>query len=175
MRAARKDSVTGVKIPGEQVIGALLERRVVLIAMVIDPHGKWGPDMDWFLFHIQPRKLLTFKDYKPNAAEMYRRVHDVSCPSGIIPAACAVWRQTKDRRFFGHSYTTPTPREHTLQQLGLVVTKAYGLHLRNATRRMGAPPPDPHRAPTELEGDDESVSSDVDEIVIPTVALPLMG
>ena len=93
--------------------------------------------------------------------------------SSLPPVPCGARPRTAG--FFGHSHTTPTPREHTLQQLGLVVTKAYGLHLRNATRRMGAPPPDPHRAPTELEGDDESVSSDVDEIVIPTVALPLMG
>ena len=36
------------------------------------------------------------------------------------------------------------PHEHTLQQLGLVITKAHGLHLRNASRKMGACPPNPN-------------------------------
>ena len=40
-------------------------------------------------------------------------------------------------------YTAPTPREHTLQQMGLVVTKAFGLHLRNSTRKMGTEHRDP--------------------------------
>ena len=33
------------------------------------------------------------------------------------------------------------PRDHTLQQMGLIITKAYSLHLRNATRKMGDEPP----------------------------------
>ena len=31
-------------------------------------------------------------------------------------------------------------KEFTAQQLGLVMTKAFGLHLRNATRKMGVEP-----------------------------------
>ena len=54
------------------------------------------------------------------------------------------WKHNKDWHFYGHSYTSHTPYEHTLQELGLVITKAYGLHLRNAARRMGTCPPNPN-------------------------------
>ena len=52
------------------------------------------------------------------------------------------WKCKGLQRLYGHSYTAPTPYEHTLQKLGIVITKAYGLHLRKATRKMGTYPPD---------------------------------
>ena len=42
--------------------------------------------------------------------------------------------------YYGGSYTTPTPAEHTMQQLGLLVTKGCGLLLRQAFMRMGVEP-----------------------------------
>ena len=39
-----------------------------------------------------------------------------------------------------HRMSTP----YNLKQLGLVTTKAYGLHLRNAARKMGSCPPNPN-------------------------------
>ena len=36
-RAAREDTVDGEKVPGEQVIGQLLDMRIILLMMVIDP------------------------------------------------------------------------------------------------------------------------------------------
>ena len=72
---------------------------------------------------------------------MHARATTPPCRSGLIPTAAINWKLNKDRRFYGHSYTAPTPHEHTLQQLGLVITKSYGLHLRNASRRMGTCPP----------------------------------
>ena len=97
---------------------------------------------------------------------------DSTCPSGIIPTATAVWRESKPRRFYGHSYTAPTPREHTLQQMGLVVTKAFGLHLRNSTRRMGIKPPRATDAPTLVDavGIPEILFPD-----IPHITSPLAG
>ncbi len=174
-RAAREDTVTGEKVPGERVIGQLLDRRIVLLAMVIDPHGRFGPILEKFLFDINPRKLLTFCNPrwpKPNAQRMYDLAHDSTCPSGIIPTATAVWRESKPRRFYGHSYTAPTPREHTLQQMGLVVTKAFGLHLRNSTRRMGIKPPRATDAPTLVDavGIPEILFPD-----IPHITSPLAG
>lgn len=173
VRPAREDKVTGVKVPGEQVIGQLLDRRIILLAMAIDPHGKWGPAMDWFLFHIRPRKLLTFGNAthpKPNAQRMYDLAHDAQCPSGIIPHAASAWRENKTRRFFGHTYTAPTPREHTLQQMGLVVTKAFGLHLRNSTRKMGTE----HRDPLDITLVDD-IGVPESEFLESPITLPLEG
>ena len=34
--------------------------------------------------------------------------------------------------------TVPTPSIHTLQQLGLGITKAFSLHIRNATKQYGS-------------------------------------
>ena len=75
------------------------------------------------------------------------------------------WKQNKTRKFYGHSYTAPTPKEFTLQQIGLSVTKAFALHLRNSTRKMNsthgvvAQPPPPG-----LE------QFDLDEISVDTTA-----
>ena len=77
---------------------------------------------------------------------MYAQATTPPCPSGLIPTAAINWKHNKDRRLYGHSYTAPTPHEHTLQQLGLVITKVYGLHLRNAARRMGTCLPNPNAA-----------------------------
>eukprot|EP00985_Skeletonema_marinoi_P007946 scaffold3542_cov104-Skeletonema_marinoi.AAC.3 len=43
------------------------------------------------------------------------------------------------RKFYGHSYTAPTPRIHFLQQFGLACTKAFAIHLRRPTRTQQAP------------------------------------
>ena len=37
------------------------------------------------------------------------------------------------QHFYGHSYTAPTPREWVLQKLGLVISRALALHLRDVT------------------------------------------
>ena len=74
---------------------------------------------------------------------MYARATTPPCLSRLIPTAAINWKHNKDWRFYGHSYTAPMPHEHTLQQLGLVTTKTYGLHLRNAARRMGTCPLNP--------------------------------
>ncbi|KAL7513762.1 hypothetical protein ACHAXN_013211 [Cyclotella atomus] len=38
------------------------------------------------------------------------------------------------KAFFGHSYTAPTLKEYALQQLGLVISNALAIHLRDAKR-----------------------------------------
>ena len=68
---------------------------------------------------------------------MYDLENDALCSSGIIPHAASAWRDTKPRCFFSHSCTATTPHKHTLQQMGLLVTKAFGLHNRNIARKMG--------------------------------------
>jgi len=135
MRSNRVNPTTLEVIDGDHVIRQLVQAMIIMIPFAIDPHGRWGPMTHNFLFGHSPRRHMTFS--RQSATEMYSRAYRHPCPLAIIPTASAVWKHTKNRQFFGHSYTAPTPREHALGQLGLVLTKAYGLHLRNATRKMG--------------------------------------
>lgn len=142
-RAAKEDPVTQQTIPGESILGELLDKRIILLALAIDPHGRWGPITERFLFGVTPDQPLTFRNSqhpKPNAQSMYDLAVGAKCPHGIVNAADAAWRDDRTRQFYGHSYLAPTPREHTIQRLGLAITKAYGFHLRQATRKMGLRP-----------------------------------
>ena len=72
---------------------------------------------------------------KPNAAAIYAMNAFVEASNGLVQQACISWKRRANRRFlvFGNSYTYPSPtRESTAQQLGLAITKAFGLHMRNA-------------------------------------------
>ena len=129
------------EVDGEQVIGELMERGMVLIPFAVDPHGRWGPMMHNFLFRHVPRAPIRFGRDKPRAAAMHDRATSWSCPAGIAADAKHRWRSgAADKPFYGHSHTAPTPREYTLQQLGLVIVKAMAVHLRNAKRKLGPHP-----------------------------------
>ena len=94
-----------------------------------------------FLFHHEPRAPIKFGRDKVNAARMYARATTWPCPLGIATTAKRRWREARaDKPFYGWSHMTPTPREYVLQQLGLVITKAHAVHLRNAERRFGPHP-----------------------------------
>ena len=94
-----------------------------------------------FLYNYTPRKHLEFTALWPNAHLMYERATQHPCPTGIVATATTNWNATATRRFYGHTYTSPTPKAYTQQKLGLVIVKALALHLRNATRKMGKRPP----------------------------------
>ena len=150
MRAADELPGTTQKIPGETLIGELLDKSIALIPMAVDPHGKWGPLMDRLLHNTAPPPDLRIPPTHPNARRMLSRILAPECPAGILTTANINWQRHRTRQFFGHSYLAPTPRDHTIQQLGLVLTKAFTLHLRNATKKMGHHPNPPsgrrHRA-----------------------------
>ena len=50
----------------------------------------------------------------------------------IVPLASIRWKQHRTRPFFGHSYIAPTPHEFLLQKMGLCLTKAFALLVRNS-------------------------------------------
>ena len=54
-------------------------------------------------------------------------------PVVIVNHATTQLNQTKSKHhiFYGHSYTAPTPKEYTLQKLGLVISNAIALHIRD--------------------------------------------
>eukprot|EP00984_Skeletonema_dohrnii_P020760 scaffold10192_cov121-Skeletonema_dohrnii-CCMP3373.AAC.2 len=72
---------------------------------------------------------------------MYLETLQSSAPHGILPLANASWSSSRPahQKFYGHSYTVPTPRIHFLQQFGLACTKAFAIHLRRPTRTQQVP------------------------------------
>ena len=77
---------------------------------------------------------------RPNATKMYRRLITAPCLSGIFITAVINWEKNKTDPFFGGSHTAPTPVAHTMQQLGLAVTRGYGLRFGQGLKRMGVKP-----------------------------------
>jgi hypothetical protein len=132
---------------GEDVISELIDKKIVLIPLAVDPHGRLGPMFNGFLFDTIPPQPPKLQASKPNAKRMYNIATSYPCPRGIVTSACINWKRNKRRKFFGHSYTAPTPKEYTMQQIGLTFTKAFALHLRKSSGIMrnssvaAAPPP----------------------------------
>jgi hypothetical protein len=131
---------TNAYVHSEQVMRELVDKETALIPMAIDPLGRWGPLMRGFLYQEYPRHPMTFHADKVQAKRMYERILQYPCPRGVVTTASINWRHNKRRKFFGHSYTAPTPKEYTMQQIGLSVTKAYALHLRKASKNFSYPP-----------------------------------
>ena len=80
----------------------------------------------------QPRRRLTFRPDRPHANTMCMLHAPTHIQQGIVPLASIRWKQHRTRAIFGHSYTAPTPHEFLLQKMGLCVTKAFALHIRNS-------------------------------------------
>ena len=145
-RPGARDKTTKVWLTGDEIMGEILHANAVAMPWVIGPHGDFGPMFRNFLFGHAPHTLLTFQDTHPNATAMYQRASTFPCPLGIVHTASANWKRCSDRKFFGHSYTAPTPVEYTLQQLGLGVVKALSIHHSHALGKFGTkPPPKPRR------------------------------
>ena len=95
-----------------------------------------------FLFNCMPRVPVTFRNNRYYAGVMY---YDMAvnppCPTGILTTASIKWQQSKPSTFYGHSYTAPTPKEYTMGRIGLTITKAFALQIRNANKKFGTKPP----------------------------------
>lgn len=101
------DNTTTIK--GDEVIGDLLNQNMILLPFIIDPHGWWGPILQNFLYHAETTLEYQFYASRPNAKIMFHRATTNRCPLGILKTADNIWKQKKQRTFFGHSYTAPTP------------------------------------------------------------------
>jgi hypothetical protein len=97
---------------------------MILIPIAIDPFGRFGPILQIFLYNTQPTNPITFTPTKPNATSMYHQITHFPSPKGILKLTDHNWKLTQTRRFYGHSYSAPTPTINTLQQIGLTITKA---------------------------------------------------
>jgi len=121
---------------GETIIQDLLKANTILLPFAIDPHGRWGPILQSFL--LTPpltAEPITFPSSRPHAQTLYQRATTHPAPTGILLSADSTWKRNKTRRYYGFSHTAPTPSIHTLQNLGLGITKAFTLHIRNSITR----------------------------------------
>jgi hypothetical protein len=107
---------------------------MILLPFAINPHGRWGPITQHFLLHSETNLEYKFNTTRPNAKPMFHKVTTDPCPLEILQTADHIWKSTKQRNFFGYSYTAPTPSIFTIQQLGLGITKAFTTHIKNAIK-----------------------------------------
>ena len=133
MRSRKTDSVTGAKQEGDQAIGELIQKLIMLYPMAIGQHGRFDPLLMQFLFGTMPVNKMTFECNRadvadrPNATKMYHRLTTAPCPNGIFITARINWKTNKTDPFSGGSHTAPTPVAYTMQQIGLAITKGYVL------------------------------------------------
>ena len=158
MREPELDTRTGLPVHGDIILGEILQANAIMMPWAIDPHGAFGPILKNFLLHHEPHVHQVFATNRPNATLLYTAATNHPCPSGILRTASAVWSRTSTRKFFGHSYTAPTPVEHTLQQLGLGITKAFALHHKLAMRKQGPRPANSTPVPPGFNSADSSAS-----------------
>ena len=122
----------------------------------ICPYGGLGPMFRRFLYGEEPKTLINFtaNKNKPHAANIYLQSLQAYALHGVLPLANTAWSATRrdNQRFYGHSYTAPTPQVHFLQQLGLACTKAFAAHLHRQSRRQSSSPSQagPNNAPPGL-------------------------
>lgn len=87
MRAADIDPDTRRKIPSEHVMCELVMPLAVLMHFAVDPHGKWGPTMEHFLFNTTTRRAITIQSAHPKASAMLQRTLAPECPADILTTA----------------------------------------------------------------------------------------
>ena len=128
-----KTNSQAVTIMGDEVIGDLLNNNMILLPFALDSFGRLGLALQNFLFHTTTPPKYKFKANVPNASIMAFKATTAPCPLGILQTADHVWKENQTRPFYGHSYTAPTPSIHTIQQLGLGITKGLMTIIRQAT------------------------------------------
>ena len=84
MQASNKCVLAGRNATEEEAMGDLVRLNVVLIPIVIGPHGKWGPMMENFLIHWVLWDGLIFPTTHPHANQTYDQATSTMCPLGIV-------------------------------------------------------------------------------------------
>jgi hypothetical protein len=153
-RTTKPATPTTPPVHGDEVIDELYNKNMVLIPITIDPFACFGPMFQSFLTSTESRPqeplFTTHRNNKfnrPYANLMYERASKPPCTLGSLTSADFFWKQSDSptrRTFYGtNSYTAPTPSIHTIQQLGLTISKSYSSLLTNATRKFQRPPTAP--------------------------------
>jgi hypothetical protein len=152
-RINKPATATTPPIHGDDVIGELYHKNMVLLPFTIEPFAHFGPMFQSFLISsVSPPQAPWFTTHclaKFNhryANLMYKRASTLPCTLGILASADFFWKHSDSPTrctFYGNSFTAPTPSIHTIQQLGLAISKSYSLLLTNATCTFLRPPTAP--------------------------------
>jgi hypothetical protein len=145
MRDGSGDPYNNNILTGEEITAALLRAGTALLPVAISPYGRMGPMFLRFLFGTWAGPHYKFDRRRPMAQKMYSQAMLHLAPFGLIPLATSNWRREKPHTqfFYGNSYTAPTPHEFILQQLGLTISNAIALHIRDAKQGSLSPPTKP--------------------------------
>ncbi len=66
MRGNKQDNEANI-IDGDVVIGELIKANMLLLPFAIDPHGRWGPNLQHFLSLLDKALDYNFPQHQPNA------------------------------------------------------------------------------------------------------------
>ena len=80
--------------------------------------------------HIWDHSTKAVNPSQSAVEKIYERATTHPCPTGIVHLARKHWHNSFLTAVYGDSYLAPTPNEWTLQQIGILITKAFILHLR---------------------------------------------
>ena len=123
----------------------LLQAGTALLPVAISLYGHMSPMFLHFLFETWTGTHYKFDRRQPMALKIYNQAMLHPAPSGVIPLATFNWRckEPHTQYFYGHSYTAPTPHKLILKWLGLTISNAIALHIRNAKQGFLSPPAEP--------------------------------
>jgi hypothetical protein len=145
-QANKTSSSTNTLTHGNDLIHDLLQRYMILLPFAIAPMRSFGPILQNFLVDTPPGTPITFLLSKRHGIIMYSKLLSFPSPKGLFKLANHNWKANPTHHFFGYSYSAPTtPSIDTIQQLGLSITKAFGVvqarvgHYRNIPNPRAGP------------------------------------
>ena len=146
-RRDNKDKITKSLISTGETVGDMQQFNMLLLLWVICPHGGFVPQLKQFLFHKQLLKFIGI-----HTKRMYRNINQHPSPSGLLslPIICGGnnhWVTSLP------THIAPTPLIHTLQQLGLSISKAFAKLLTNASTCIYSPHQPVHDTPPPILSD----------------------
>jgi hypothetical protein len=98
------------------------DKNMVLLPFTINPWAQFRPILQSYLSTSHHPPQNDWCPDRPYATLMYKRASTPPCFLGILTYADIQWSNSKSasrRKFFGNSYTAPTPSLHTIQLMGL--------------------------------------------------------
>ena len=109
-RANKTYNDTNITVRGENVLGELIAKMIMLVPFVIDPHERRGHLMQRFILETSLKEgQIVCKD-RPDAEVTNQRLLTVPCPSGISFIAGIKWkkRQTEGGVLWGNIHSANT-------------------------------------------------------------------
>ena len=130
---------SGFTLPGDDIIGDIIEMKAALIPIAVSEFGKFGPLFERFLFNI-PTKQLTIDDESKHAQAADRLARSKDVPRGSLIKANDMWRHSNPDDYYGFSYKAMDPKTYAEQQLGQIFQLAASNHILRAYKKVKPKP-----------------------------------